>query len=140
MNEDMLRIYDDDNQVYYHPLQEPVPITQPLFLHGQPPPVGMDVPSSHPEEMTTKKQNVGTGTTPAARGQDLPSLQTLDAVAQSAQLRFQQHKAQWRASALILQDLHRAPSAFTDQLTSKGLMKKSRVGVLGLIRVRTILR
>jgi hypothetical protein len=53
---------------------------------------------------------------------------------------FQRQRSQWRASGVILQDLQKAPAAFSDHLVSAGLQRKSQRGILSLIRPRIILR
>ena len=49
-------------------------------------------------------------------------------------------RGQWRLSELVLRDLAKAPDKFNNHLVNIGIKKKSRRGILGLLRIRLLLR
>lgn len=113
-NSDLLRLVDDDETVYFHPLPTLNP-TMPLLslpdLQG----------TAHPQ--------------PAGDRAEDPLV-----LSQRIQQTFQRQRGLWRVSGVILQELQKAPAQFADHLAARGLQRRSRRGLLGLLRPRLIIR
>jgi hypothetical protein len=125
---ELLRLADEDGTVYLHDLHEP---------HRRTVPTLNDANTRKP----TSEVAAGRGG-PERDGERVSDavISQLYARSELVQQCFQRQRSQWRASGVILQDLQKAPSAFSDHLVSAGLQRKSQRGVLSLIRPRVILR
>lgn len=124
---DLLRLRDDDGAVYFHSIHDP---SADAAADSRP-------PYSHTDHDTDGRSAAGAASTGVPLTETQQGLEDWSLL---VQLNFQRQREQWRASGVILQDLQTAPVAFSTHLTAAGLMKKSRRGVLGLIRFRTIMR
>jgi hypothetical protein len=116
---DLLRLQDPDGTVYYYPLNTGAyedPITRSTEQPRSP--------------NTTPRANAGL--------RDLAG--SVQLRADAVQQTFLRQRKYWRKSGETLQDLKRAPAAFADRLVAAGLQRRSRVGVLGLLRPRLIIR
>jgi hypothetical protein len=49
-------------------------------------------------------------------------------------------RGQWRISAVVIRDLSKAPSDFTEHLENIGLKRRKRRGIAGLLRIRYVFR
>jgi predicted aconitase with swiveling domain len=116
---DLLRLQDPDGTVYYYPFT--------LEAHSDSTTYSTEQPGS---SNTTLRANAG------LRDVADRVRQRSDAVQQT----FLRQRKYWRKSGETLQDLKLAPAAFADQLVAAGLQRRSRVGVLGLLRPRLIVR
>jgi hypothetical protein len=116
---DLLRLQDADGTVYYYP-----------FTAG-----------AHADSTTDSTEQPGSPNTTHRAYAGLHDVadrvrQRSDAVQQT----FLRQRKYWRKSGETLQDLKRAPAVFADQLIVAGLQRRSRAGVLGLLRPRLIVR
>jgi predicted aconitase with swiveling domain len=116
---DLLRLQDADGTVSYYP-----------FTTG-----------AHADPTTDSTVQPGSPNTTHRASAGLRDVadrvrQRSDAVQQT----FLRQRKYWRKSGETLQDLKRAPAAFADQLIAAGLQRRSRAGVLGLLRPRLLVR
>jgi hypothetical protein len=116
---DLLRLQDSDGTVYYYP-----------FTSGA---------YEDATTVSTGKSSSPNTTEHAYQGlRDLAD--RIHLRSNAVQQTFLRQRKYWRKSGETLQDLKRAPAAFADQLVAAGLQRRSRVGVLGLLRPRLIVR